>query len=415
MDETLNEITIVENEAANADDEETVTAEARQEPVQFPEDNEYDIGVSQATNQSVNMIDPSEPEDPSEDIQDAGEPAAPAEKADDSEVQARIPEGAAEEQPAVPARRRRPTRTIKSLTGHLEAETDEKKANAAWLEIMASLRNRRILKGKVFGIEVWQKMPCASVMFSGVKVLIPAKEFFLSLPEGDDLDESSPTYLRKTKSYMVNRLGSEIEFIVVGFVDKSTQIVGASRKSAMRIRQREYFLRRSRTTGEYLLNEGQRIEVRVASALRFGLVVEVGGMDIFVPNDEVSWNRKADLSDDFYTGQKVIALITKLDRSGGDIKVEVSIKQATPHPFDKAIKMLTTDSNAKYVGVVTLVDKRGIYVQLEDNIEVVCNFPRDRNIVSVGTRVAVKILDLNEKWKHIRGEIVWSGGLNAFI
>lgn len=321
----------------------------------------------------------------------------------------------AEPEPApASSRRSRPSRVIKSITGTLEAQTAESKAEAAWLEVMASLRNRRILKGEVFGVEVWEKMPCAVVMFRGIKVIIPAKEFLLKLPEDDDFNDYSPTYLRKTRNYIENRLGSEVEFIIVGFVDKSTQVVAASRCAAMKIRQREIFYRKARGTDEYLMKENSKVEVRVASALRYGLVVEIGGVDIFVPNDEVSWTRQSDVSELFHTGQKLVALVTKIDRSDPDnLDVEVSIKQATPNPFDKALRLLSTDRDAKYTGVVTLVDKKGIYVQLEDDIEVLCSFPRDGKIVAVGTRVALRVTEINQQWKLVRGQIVWNGGLGT--
>lgn len=376
---------------------------------------------------------PSDPDISEEEIESEPTPAdateEPAKKRPRStrrrkaaEATAALDADAESPEPAEPAptsapRRRAPSRVIKSLTGHLEATTAEKESNEAWIDIMASMRSKRILKGNVFGVERWNKMPCAIVMYRGVKVIIPAKEFLLELPDGDDLNDRSDKFLSKTYSYMQNRLGSEIEFMIVGWVEKSEQLVAGSRKAALSVKQREYFMRKkSRDSNEFLLNEGQRVEVRIASALRFGLVVEVGGIDVFVPSEEVTWNRKRDITSDFYAGQKVVAVITELDRSDpNNIKVAVSIKRATPDPFEKATKILSTDRNSKYIGQVTMIAPHGVYVQLDSQLEVRCNHPRDKSYITVGSRVAVRVYEINEERREIRGEIIWNGGLHTLV
>ena len=423
MTEKIYESAEMEEMNVDVQPTEPVEAEAMPEDNIFEESTSPDVTDTPNEESTVDAVDVvSEPDEPvpavEESISTEEPPAAPAEKKPRA---TRRRKAAVSEPVAAPApaestapRRKAPSRVIKSITGHLEATTAEKESNDAWVDITASMRSRRILKGTVFGVERWNKMPCAIVMYRGVKVIIPAKEFFAELPEGDDFEERSDTFLAKTNSYMENRLGSEIEFMVLGFVEKSESLVAGSRKRVMQIKCREYFMRKkNRTSDEFLMNVGQRVEVRVASALRFGLVVEVGGIDVFVPSKEVTWNRERDVSKDYYAGQKLVAVITELDRSNPDnIKVSVSIKQATPDPFDKASKILSTDRTSKYIGQVTMVAPHGVYVQLDNQLEVRCNHPRNNTYITVGTRVAVRVYEINEERREIRGEILWNGGLH---
>ena len=61
------------------------------------------------------------------------------------------------------------------------------------------------------------------------------------------------------------------------------------------------------------LEEGQTIEGVVSSIRDFGAFVDIGGVDGLIPISEIGWSRVDKVDEYFTVGQKIQAVIKKLD------------------------------------------------------------------------------------------------------
>lgn len=308
-------------------------------------------------------------------------------------------------------RRRRNRRNAIKVVNQGNVSPEKKESDEAWIEMIASINQKRPLTGTLAGIETWNNIPCGVVIYRGIKVLIPATEFFSVMPT-DDTNPESPKFLERTKSILYHRLGSEVEFVGTHFANQSEQLVAGSRKQALARKARYTYLAKKHNSSEYAINEGDIISAKVVSSLKFAVIVEVGGIDYMVSPNEISYFRVFDCSNEFSNGDIVNVKIIKLDRSNpDDIQVEVSIKQARPNPFENAKKILQTSaqsSDARYIGTVAYIDKKAVYVNLTtSNLQVRCFFPSDKPIPQVGARAFVRIKEINADKNIINGEIIY--------
>ena len=130
------------------------------------------------------------------------------------------------------------------------------------LELLASLRSKHVLTGKLEGVEMSESSgPRASLYYGDFKVLIPFSELMDDPASYRDMNPND------VMRYLIaKRLGAEIDFVVRG-IDQEANLVVASRKDAMAIRRRQFFFGQDRD-GNNLLYEGAVAEARVVSVIR---------------------------------------------------------------------------------------------------------------------------------------------------
>ena len=116
-------------------------------------------------------------------------------------------------------------------------ETEADKARNDLLDLVESLKTKRILTGTIQGIERPADHPSRSlaVIYHGeFKILIPANEF---MEEPDDThDQPKETVLNYM---MTRRMGAEVDYVIKG-IDANARIAAASRLEAMRIKRRQF-------------------------------------------------------------------------------------------------------------------------------------------------------------------------------
>ena len=277
-----------------------------------------------------------------------------------------------------------------------EADTEMKYL----LDLLASLRSRHILSGKLEGIESSESgEPRAVLHYGSFKVLIPSFEM---MDPPDDLRGMNPNDVMR---YLITkRLGSEIDFIVKG-IDQEAGVVVASRKEAMAVRRRQFYLGQDRE-GNNLLYEGAIAEARVISVIRTGIFVELFGQEVYIPAMELSYQRILDCAKLYMTGQKILVKILSLDRSQPqNIRVSLSVKQTRKNPYDTILEKYIPGNH--YIGTVTMVDVNGVFVALDGGVDCLCVYPV-RGIPLIGSRVTVRIYKVNPETKRITGDIIHS-------
>lgn len=302
--------------------------------------------------------------------------------------------------PAAPRRRRAKAKpTAVSIDGQLSVETEADKARDALLDLVESMKTKRILTGTIQGVERPTDNPTRSlaVLYHGdFKIMIPAEEA-VEIP--DDLRvRSKEEVLHYT---LTKRLGAEVDYIVKG-IDGEAGIAVASRLEAMAARRRSYYFGTDRD-GNNLLYEGVCAEARVVSVIRAGIFVDLFGLETYIPLRELSYQRMLDASGVYQPGQRILVKILRIDRSDREhIRVAASIKQAGENPYEKALRRYSVGN--RYVGTVSMVDTTGVFVALDGGIDCLCSYPK-RGRPPRGARVTIRILGINHETNRIWGAI----------
>ena len=279
-------------------------------------------------------------------------------------------------------------------------ETASDKAMNDLMDLIGSLRSKRILTGTIQGVETSPSSgePRAVIYYGGFKVLIPATEAVN--PPADFRDRSENEVYR----YLITkRLGAEVDFLVKG-IDPDSGIVAASRKEAMAMKRRHFYFGRDRE-GNHHLYEDCIAEARVISVIRAGAFVELFGVESYISARELSYQRMIDATREFHPGQRVLVKVLALDKSDPDnIHVRLSVKQTQTNPYDSVLLKYAAGNH--YVGTVSVMDTNGVFVSLEGGVDCLCQYPR-RGVPVRGSRVTVRILHINEDNKRIFGEIIY--------
>ena len=293
---------------------------------------------------------------------------------------------------------------IVSANGQLEAETEEDADQKIRIDLISSLKSKRLLTATIDGVQTMESgVSFVSFLYGGFRGIIPASEVIVMDPEeipkkGDDPDaynEAMRGYLRMINFRLTKRIGSEIDFVVEGIdPNPEAKLFTASRLKAMAIKRRRMYLDTD-TRGHHVIEVGKIVEGRVVAANQKSLVVDVGGIDCFIPAEEVVYERVMDLSEKFAAGDMVLVKILEI-RTGenGGIEVTASAKQARANPFEKYGKFYTV--NGKYIGTVTGMSEHGIFVELGGRIPCICKFVGRGPSPVRGSRVTVTIRAKNE-------------------
>ena len=244
-------------------------------------------------------------------------------------------------------------------------ETEADKARNDLLDLVESLKTKRILTGTIQGIERPADHPSRSlaVIYHGdIKVIIPAEE---AVEPPEDFRGRLP---EDVLHYMVTkRLGAEVDYIIKGIDAKAGVAVG-SRLEAMSAKRRAYYFGTDRD-GNNLLYEGICAEARVVSVIRAWDSPRIrSGLEVYIPLRELSYQRMLDAQDSFEPGQRILVKILSIDRSDRTrIRVSASIKQAGENPYEKALRRYSVGN--RYVGTVSMVDMNGVFVSLDGGID----------------------------------------------
>lgn len=327
----------------------------------------------------------------------SGDASAQAKKRTRKAKKADADQADGEDTPKVPARRRGPK--VVSIDAERTVETSADKLRNDLLDMIESLKGKKLLTGTIQGVERAGDNPnliYAVIYHGNFKVIIPALE---AVEEPEDYrDQPKNDVLH----YLLNkRLGAEVDYIIKG-VDQETGVAVGSRLEAMAMKRKEYYFRTDRD-GNYQIYEGACAEARVTSVIRAGVFVDLFGAECYVPLKELSYQRWVDAAAHYQPGQRVLVKVLELNRTDRNkLQVTVSVKQASDNPYETALKRYTVGS--RYVGTVSMVDLVGVFVSLDGGIDCLCSYPK-RGRPPRGARVTVRILGIDHDSNRIWGAI----------
>jgi small subunit ribosomal protein S1 len=113
------------------------------------------------------------------------------------------------------------------------------------------------------------------------------------------------------------------------------------------------------------LKEGDTVQGEVRSLTDYGAFVDIGGADALLHVGEISWRRINKPSDVLSAGQRIEAVIIKIDSDKG--RIAISMKQLQPHPWDAVAEKYKAGERVR--GTVTRIADFGAFVEIEPGIE----------------------------------------------
>lgn len=151
--------------------------------------------------------------------------------------------------------------------------------------------------------------------------------------------------------------------------------------------------------------EGQVRDGIVRRLTNYGAFVDLGGIDGLLHISEMSWTRINHPSDVVKVGDKIQVVVLKLNLGEG--KISLGMRQILPDPWSEVEEHFSVGDIVP--GRVTRLVPFGAFVQLETGIEgIVPNIElaehrvtKPEQVVSVGDKVNVKILDVNPEERRM--------------
>lgn len=147
------------------------------------------------------------------------------------------------------------------------------------------------------------------------------------------------------------------------------------------------------------LNVGDIVEGTVVRMAKFGVFIDVNGVDGLAHISELSWEHVSNASDVLAVGDHVRAKVIKLDAEAG--KLSLSVKAATAGPWELAGSRYGSGDVVE--GIVRRLASFGAFVEIAPGVEGLVHISQlshtrvetPADAVAVGERVQVKILDIN--------------------
>lgn len=314
------------------------------------------------------------------------EPTAPTGEdapSDDGEAAAAEDSASLAEQPAeaapAPAPTSTPRRTaaprrsepaILTIRNREDVETQEDREDIIWHEIHNAYRTRRILTGKLGGIEQLDNRKTVAVVdYKGFRIIIPLKEMMINLGRSPSGQEYADLMLRQNK-ILGNMLGADIDFVVRGIDSKTRSVVASRREAMMRKRQTFYF--DLDPDGMYRVYEGRIVQARVIAVAEKVVRVEVFGVECSILARDLAWDWIGDAHERFSVGDEVLVRILSVRRNSlEDLGIRADIKSTSENTDRDNLQKCRIQG--KYAGKVTDVHKGVVYVRLANGVNAVAH------------------------------------------
>ncbi len=275
-----------------------------------------------------------------------------------------------------------------------DVETEASREEVIWHEIHNAYRTRKLMAGKLSGIEQLDNGKTIAIAdYKGMRIIIPIKEMMISLgrtPSGQEYAE----FMQRQNKILGNMLGAEIDFVVKG-IDSKTRSVVASRREAM-LRKRQTFYLDADASGTPRIDAGRMAQARVIAVAEKVIRVEVFGVECSIMARDLSWEWIGDAHEKFSVGDIVLVRILSVrctDPENISIKADMkSVSQNTSHDNLKKIRV-----QSKYSGRVTDIHKGVVYVRLSNGVNAVAHSCFDHRTPGKKDDVGFVVTKLDEE------------------
>ena len=305
---------------------------------------------------------------------------------------------------------------VVTMTGFQPAETLESIRDAEYKELKGSATQGRILQGEIIGVR--QSDPDRPDSMVLADVLYKTGSFKVSIPSNllFDYDEEEYVGTDGAKEIMAlaqQRISTSISF-VPAFVQEADGICFGDRLRAMSMIGVQRYLKTRPGEDCPDVIPGCLVESRIVTVAKNFIIVDALGVDIKIPQDELSYLHIGDARNSFTLDKtinvKILSISDKTVTHGRNtyhlVKAKGSIKQA--YSNQRAI-------NFNHFPVGTTVSARITYINEDGNVfceinggkmDCLCRYPKGGNMPAVGQKRAVRITHRDEEKQFLFGEFV---------
>lgn len=153
------------------------------------------------------------------------------------------------------------------------------------------------------------------------------------------------------------------------------------------------------------IKEGDEVSGEIKAIIDAGLFINIGEVDVFIPKAEASWIRNISINEEFKVGNKVKAILIKVDKENK--KVSGSIKRLEKEPFENMIlkykeddiipvKVLRFTDFGAFVEVVKGVDGLVHISKISDS-----RIEKPQEALKLGQSVNAKIIKIDNETKKV--------------
>jgi small subunit ribosomal protein S1 len=222
-------------------------------------------------------------------------------------------------------------------------------------------------------------------------LLVEAKSLRGFVPVSHLLEIEPDTSEQERNIFLERLVGCTLKLKVIEFDPDRGRLVFSQRAAQAGPGKRVELLKN--------LQAGERVQGRVTNITRFGVFVDLGGVEGLIHVSELSWGRVKHPSDVVKCGQELEVQVLSVDRDQD--RVALSLKELLPDPWRELDERYTVDQIVE--GVVTNVVKFGAFVGIDDGLEGLIhvselgdgNFMHPRNVVQEGEAVRVRIIHID--------------------
>lgn len=204
--------------------------------------------------------------------------------------------------------------------------------------------------------------------------------------------------LRRVENAAETYLETHMKFQITRFEENGRNIVLSAR--AIQEEERAELREKLQDT----LEEGQTIEGVISSIRDFGAFVDLGGVDGLIPISEIGWSRVEKVEEHFTVGQRVSAVVKKIDWEKD--RISLSYKETQKDPWDDVPSHFPVGST--HMGTVARLAQFGAFVTLAPGIDGLVHISKlgggrrinhSREVLEEGQNIDVTIegIDLSEK------------------
>lgn len=153
------------------------------------------------------------------------------------------------------------------------------------------------------------------------------------------------------------------------------------------------------------INKGDILEGVVKRLVKFGAFVDVGGTEGLIHLSDLSWERVNDPSEVVNVGDKVKVYVIDFDKNSG--RISLGLKEISKNPWNSVREKYKTGDIVH--GIVTRIASFGAFVEIEPGLEGLVHVSQitderisnPSNILNIGDKVNVKIIDINTEEKKL--------------
>lgn len=253
-------------------------------------------------------------------------------------------------------------------------KVQENEFDESWKKIYGAFQNQLIVQAPVVGIETKLDKPCAVVQVENIRGYIP-------------LEYSAVENIRGLRKLT----GKNVAFKVLNY-DREEEVFTGSRTDAL---EHMAAITWERT------EVGQVIVAVVRDVTPSYVRVDIGGVEVKMPIEEVRYGWIDDLTEEVKPGDHLRVKVNEMDEENRTIKV--SAKAAKESPWPACTKQF--ESGGEYVGKVSGVREYGVFVNLAEGVDSLSRHLKFQN-VKKGDRVLVRILNIDPEKQQIRSRII---------